>query len=109
MGDEDLEEIRRRRMDELMRTQARAAQETEARKELEEKKQSVLRQILTAEARERLNSIKMARPDFADQVEAQLIALAQSGRLKSTIDDEQMKGILRQLTPRKREFRIRRI
>jgi len=51
----------------------------------------------------------MAKPELAEQLEAQLIALAQSGRIKSKIDDAQFKAILRQIMPKKREISIRRI
>jgi len=107
--DEEIEEIRRRKMEQLMQAQAQAAREEEQRKEFEQKKQLILRQILTSEARERLNSLRMARPEFVEQVEAQLIMLAQSGRIRNVIDDSQLKAILQQLTPKKRDITIRRI
>ncbi|HDM36701.1 MAG TPA: DNA-binding protein [Candidatus Syntrophoarchaeum butanivorans] len=109
MADEELELLRQKRMQELAQQQAQLAQEEEAKREFESKKQAILRQILAPEARERLNSLKMAKPEFAEQVELQLIALAQSGRLRSTVTDEQLKKILLQLTPKKREISIRRI
>jgi programmed cell death protein 5 len=109
MADDELELLRQKRMQELAQQQASVAQEEEAKKEFESKKQAILRQILTPEARERLNSLRMAKPEFVEQVEMQLIALAQSGKLKSAVSDEQLKSILLQLTPKKREINIRRI
>jgi programmed cell death protein 5 len=109
MSDEELEELRKRRMEQLMQAQTEATREEETREELESKKQMIMRQILTSDARERMNSIRIARPEFAEQVENQLIALAQTGRLKSVINDEQLRDILRQLTPKRRDIRIRRI
>ncbi|MHC1600560.1 MAG: DNA-binding protein [Candidatus Methanospirareceae archaeon] len=108
-GDEELEAIRRRKYEQLQQEQAGAAAEEQKRAELEEAKKNIIRQILAPEARERLGTIRMAKPELAEQLENQLIALAQTGRLKSVITDAQFKEILRQITPKKREITIRRI
>ncbi len=105
----ELEEIRKRKYEQMMQAQAGATAEEERKREIEEAKKSIIRQILTSEARERLNNIRMAKPEFAEQLENQLIGLAQSGRIKSMINDAQFKEILRQIMPKKREITIRRI
>lgn len=104
----ELEEIKRRKYEQMLQTQAGTAEEEGRRKEVEEAKKNIIRQILTAEARERLNNIRMAKPEFAEQLENQLIALAQSGRIKSMINDVQLKQILQQIMPKKREISITR-
>jgi len=83
-------------------------QEEERQRQLESQIHTVLIQILEPEARERLNAIKITRPDFARAVEQQLVLLARSGRLKQKITDEQLKSILQQLQPAKKDFRITR-
>ena len=108
MGDDELAEIRRRRMMEMQQQAASQHDEAERQRQYEAQIHSALIQILEPEARERLNTIKLTKPDFAKSVEQQLIMLAQSGRIKSKIDDEQLKVILKQVTPAKREFNIRR-
>jgi len=69
----------------------------------------MLRRILTSEARQRLTNLKIARPQFASQIELQLIQIAQQGRINLPITDEQLKEILRRLQPTKRDIKIRRI
>ena len=109
MGDDELSEIRKRRMAQL---QQQAGQQQAGRAErqqrLKQQIQMILMQILEPDARERLNTIKLTKPDFAGAVEQQLVALAQSGRLKQKITDAQFKELLRQLAPAKRDYSITR-
>ncbi|MDY5678704.1 MAG: DNA-binding protein [Candidatus Methanomethylophilaceae archaeon] len=108
MEDPELAALRQKRMAEIQQqAQQQAAQEEKA-KQFEMQKQSVLRQILTPEARDRLANIKLANPQMADGVEMQLIQLAQSGRLQGVIDDAMLRNILAQITPQKREITIQR-
>ncbi len=106
--DDELEQIRRRRLEQLQSQQAGLQQSSDEIEEARARKNALLRQILTPEARERLNSIRLTRPDFAESVESQLIALYQSGRLAGQITDEQLKKLLKQITPKKQDIRIRR-
>jgi programmed cell death protein 5 len=107
LTDAELEAIRRRRLAELQR--ASIEEQTRARaQQMEIQKQAVLRQILTPEARQRLTNIKMVRPEFAEQVEMQLIQLAQTGRINIPISDQQLKDALARLQSGRREVTIRR-
>lgn len=109
--DEKLDELRKQKMEQLKEQQqqggdeqARQAQQESA----EAQKQAMLRKHLTDDARKRLNTIRMSKPDFADQVERQVLALAQSGRINGKIDDDKMKALLRELKPDSKSFNIRR-
>ena len=111
MGDDELAEIRKRKMAQL---QQQAVDQQGMQAELERQQQQkaqiqmILMQILEPEARERLNTIKLTKPEFAAAIEQQLILLAQSGRLRQKITDAQFKELLRQLAPAKRDYTITR-
>jgi programmed cell death protein 5 len=81
----------------------------QAEQQMEAQKQALLRQILSPEARQRLTNLKMVKPEFTEQIELQLIQLAQAGKLPIPLSDAQLKQILIQLQSRKRETKIRRI
>jgi len=104
----DVEELRRRRLAELQARLEEQRRQEELRRQYEIQKRIALRHILTPEARGRLANIRAARSEFAEQIELQLIQLAQQGRITSQITDAQLREILRKIQERKREIRIRR-
>lgn len=109
--DDDLEKLREERLEELQDRAGGEANEeaVEAqRNQAEAQKKAVLRQHLTEGARQRLNSVKMSRPEFGEKVEQQVIALARSGRVQDKIDEEKMKALLKELKPDSNSFNIRR-
>lgn len=71
-------------------------------------KDNALKTLLTAEARLRLNNVKMVKPDLATMVENYLLGLASQGRLNSQISDDQLKQILLSIQQPKRDFKINR-
>jgi programmed cell death protein 5 len=107
-SDEELDAIRRRRYSELQRAAMDEQRQSETRRQFDAQKQAALKQILTPEARQRLTNIRMVKPDFAEQIELQLIQLAQSGRIKVPIGDDQLKEALARLQSSRKEIRIRR-
>jgi len=107
--DDRLEEIRQKKMEQIKEQQGGGGEAAEAQREAaEQQKKAILRQYLTDGARKRLNSVKMSKPDFGDQVERQIVAIAQSGRIQGKIDEAKMKELLRELKPDKTDFNIRR-
>ncbi len=108
MDDEELDAIRRRKLQELQQVQMQATAQQQYREQVEAQKQTILRQILTPEARERLGRIELAYPELTDSIENQLIALAQSGRVQKVIDDATLRQILERVMPRRREIKIER-
>jgi len=111
MVDDELAELRRQRMEQLQpQAMEQQALEEEAlrQQQIEAQIRLALMEILEPEARERLNTIKLTRPEFARAVEQQLVMLAQSGRIRQRITDEQLRSLLAQLTPAKKDYRITR-
>ncbi len=93
-------------MQELLQQQSGVEEEREEKEQGERKE--ILRRIMTPEARERLSRVRLVKPELAQQIEDQLIYLAQSGRLRSQVDDAMLKKILAQLQQDK-DIKIRRI
>lgn len=108
---DDIEAIRKKKLRELQQQQPTFSQEDYEeiqQKEYQDQKKLILRAILMDDARERLGRIKAARPELAENLENQLIMLAQSGRLKNKINDEQLRDLLSKILPKKRDITIRR-
>ena len=108
-NDEEIERLREKKMEQLKEQQDGDEEAVEAqRQQAEAQKKAVLRQNLTDGARKRLNTVKMSKPDVGEQVEQQIVALAQSGRIQGKIDEEKMKQLLQELTPDSKSFDIQR-
>lgn len=109
--DERLEELRQKKMEQLQDRaeggQGDEAQEA-AQQQAEAQKNALLRQYLTDDARKRLNTVKMSKPQFGEQVERQVVTLARSGRIQGKIDDDKMKQLLKELKPDSKSFDIQR-
>jgi len=110
--DRELEKLRQKRLLELQAQQRFVDEQRQAaaQQEYEQRKEAILRRVLTTEARMRLSNIRMIRPEFAQQLELQLIQVAQSGKVALPLSDELLKRLLVQLqSDQQRETKIRRI
>ena len=77
--------------------------------EIAAQKEQILKQVLTPEARMRLNNIKMVKPELSEMVEQYLIGMATQQKIPDQITDEQLKQILLSTQQPKRDFKINRI
>ena len=109
MSDDELEQIRNRKLRSMQGRVSDEQRQAQAEQQMEDQKQALMAKILTPEARQRLNNLKMVKKDFAENIEMQLIEMAQTGKLPIPLSDAQLKSILVQLQSRKRETKIRRI
>ena len=106
--DEEIGALRKKKLLELQRKLSQEQQRTQMQQQVEMQKQALLRRILSSDARQRLTNLKMVKPELTQQIELQLIQLAQTGRLKIPVTDNQLKEILAQLQTRRRDIKIRR-
>lgn len=95
------DEIKQKKLQEMMNQQQNQQQA------FEERKRQILLNILTKNARERLGRISIVKPETANQIEAYLIQLYQSGQLKRKLTEEDLKNIL-SATQDKKDFKIKR-
>ena len=72
-------------------------------------KDILLKQLLSSEARLRLNNVKMVKPELANMVENYLLGLASQGKAPGQITDDQLKQILLSAQQPKKDFKINRI
>ena len=110
----DPEEIKRRKLLEMQQAAAANAgvdeQALQQQQQYELQKRKILKQILSEPARSRLSRIRMVKPEFAEQVELQLIQLAQMGRLQIPVSDDQLKILLDKIyemgKPKKKDIKF---
>jgi programmed cell death protein 5 len=108
-----LEEIRRKKLEELMRLQQdKLQQQMQEQAQIQqqiEQMEDVVKQFLTKEALARYGNLKTAHQDKALQLLVVLFQLIQKGQVQNKIDDTLLKKILEQLAPKKKEIRIKRV
>ncbi len=84
-----------------------ASQEKDS--QLKAQKEIMLKQVLSGDARLRLNNVRMVKPDLADLVENYILNLSVQGKISGQISDEQLKQILSSAQQPKRDFKINRV
>ena len=104
-----LEEIRRKKLEELMNAQQQQAQEHAQIQQQVEQMESVVRQFLSKEALARYGSLKAAHQEKALQLLVVLFQAIQKGQVKGKIEDALLKKVLEQLATAKKEFKIKRV
>ena len=85
----------------------KASQEKDS--QLKAQKEIMLKQVLSADARLRLNNVRMVKPDLADLVENYILNLSVQGKISGQISDDQLKQILASAQQPKRDFKFNRV
>ncbi len=106
----DIEEIRKRKMLEMMRrlnqpTQPESAQEQNI-SAIGDQYIKEIRSNLDDKAYERLMNVRMINPELYVKAVYMLYQMKMTGRLRGTLDDKKMKSFLISLLPKERETRI---
>jgi len=108
-----LEEIRKRKLEQLMQLQQdklhQQAQEQSQLQQQIEQMEEVVRQFLAKEALARYGSLKTAHQEKALQLLVILFQAIQKGQIQGKIDDNTMKKVLQQITPQKKDIIIKRV
>ena len=77
--------------------------------QLKAQKEIMLKQVLSGDARLRLNNVRMVKPDLADLVENYILNLSVQGKISGQISDDQLKQILASAQQPKRDFKFNRV
>ena len=108
-----LEEIRKKKLRELMNAQQdKWQQQTQEQQQVQqqiEQMEGIVKQFLTKESLMRYGSLKAAHQEKALHLLVVLFQSIQKGQIKGNIEDSLIKKILEQLTPKKREMKIKRV
>ena len=108
-----LDEIRKKKIEELMRLQQdKAQQQAEEQAQIQqqiEAMENAVKQFFTKEALIRYGNLKTAHAEKAIQLLLILFNAIRSGQLKDKINDQQLKSILERFSPKKKEIKIKRV
>ena len=85
----------------------KASQEKDS--QLKAQKEMMLKQVLSSDARLRLNNVRMVKPELADLVENYILNLSVQGKISGQISDDQLKQILSSAQQPKRDFKFNRV
>ena len=77
--------------------------------QLKAQKDMMLKQVLSSDARLRLNNVRMVKPDLADLVENYILNLSVQGKISGQISDDQLKQILSSAQQPKHDFKFNRV
>ena len=91
--DEELKRLREQRKKELEES---VDSEEEAIEQQRQELKSQASKYLTKDAKERLGNVRVAKPELASAVEAQIAQLGRMGRIEKMGDDE-LKNILKEV------------
>ncbi len=104
---DELERIKQEKLEELQANQQEQLQEELQLQQQVQQLEAVVKQFLTKEALQRYGNLKAAHTKKAIQLLVVLSQLIQQGKIKDKIDDNLLKEVLMEITPKKKNFKIK--
>ena len=104
-----LDELRKKKLEELMQAQQQKSQEQGQIQQQIEQMESIVKQFFTKEALARYGTLKTAHQEKALQLLVVLFQAIQKGQIQGKVEDGLLKKILEQMTPKKKEIKINRV
>ncbi|VEU19736.1 DEKNAAC100861 [Brettanomyces naardenensis] len=108
MEDAELNAIRAARLQEMQRNAGQGGgsadgPDGQGNSKANDPAQSMVEQILEAEAKERLSRVRLVKPERAKAVEGYLLRMYQSGAIRRKVNEEQIVDILEQVASDERK------
>jgi len=104
---DELEELKRKKLEQLQSQHSQVEEQVQLQQQIEQL-EAVVKRLFTKDALQRFGNVKAAHPEKAVQVLVVLGQLMQQNKI-AEINDEQLKEILQQITPQKRDFKINKV
>ena len=108
-----LEEIKRRKLEDMMRMQQEKLQQQSSEQFQMQQQiaqmEEIVKQFFSKDALARYGNLKTAHSEKAIQLLLILFQAVQKGQIKGIIDDAMLKKLLSQMEPKKREIKINRV
>ncbi|MAG18321.1 MAG: DNA-binding protein [Candidatus Diapherotrites archaeon] len=95
------EDLKEKKLDELKQKYLKQQEEENQALEMEDKMQSILKSILTEEAKQRLSNVRLVNKELYTRAFQAIMGLVQKGMVQGKLNEEQVKEILRQLNKRR--------
>ncbi len=100
----DIDELKRKKLEELQRQQQLDPEEAEVQEQISQL-ELLVKKALTKKALQRYGNLKTAHPELAVQLLVLLGQAIQTNQIK-TVDDQALKNLLMRLQPKKHKFRM---
>jgi programmed cell death protein 5 len=107
LADSEAEQLKSLKMEELQQQFAQQQAESEKKVLAEQKIESLLRKLLSPEAKSRLKNVRLVNQELYWNAVQQVLIHFRSGKIKGQVSESQVKSLLEVLS-RKREIKIKR-